>query len=362
MFKGSIKTKWFGFALICLLIFPMVMSCGGPAETTTPVTTQPPAETYSWRLQGQHASEDERWQALNHFADNLAAMSDGRITVDIYPTGALVPNEEVCEAQDKGVIEMAHPCSGYFGGLDPVFNTLPALWDFRNQWEANNFMKNKGGGEILSDAYAKFGVKYLGQFQSGDPELVYSKKPVRHVEDFKGLKIRSFGQFSWFFDELGCSTIYLPGDEIVPALATGAIDAAEWASPFSNYSVGFHEVTDYQIFPYFIWALGGCDMTMSLDLWNSLPSDVQAMVQVATDEGHYWVNAVYESRHQEYLMKMREEGPMEVITIPENEWPQIVAAAERVRDRLAAESPEAAEMIEATRAYMDELGYLPDSW
>ena len=351
------KVTWLTIVLACLLVFPLAMGCGGPAEEAAP-TEAPKAEVMNWRLQGQHPTEDERHILLKHLSESVEAMTDGQIHIDFYPTGALVPVEEMLDALAKGVIEMAQPCSGYFGGLDPVFNCMPALWDFQNQWEADNFMKNKGGGDIMRAAYADYGVYYIGMTKTGSPEIVYSNVPIRHVEDFKGVKMRSFGQFILFFEALGASAIYLPGDEIVPALATGAIDAAEWASPLSNYQVGFHDVTDYQIWPPFINALGGCDVVIGLDLWNSLSPQLQSILTIATRETNHWIHAVYETNDRTYFDKMADEGPMEKIWIPESEWPQLIAAAEKVRDDLASQSPAAAEMIEATRVYMRELGYL----
>jgi len=311
-----------------------------------------------WRLQGQHPSEDERHILLKHFSESVEALTDGMIVIDFYPTGALVPVEEMLDAQAKGVIEMAQPCSGYFGGVDPAFKTMPALWDFRDQWEADYFMYHKGGHEIMVELYAKYGCYYLGMTKTGSPEIVYSKVPVRRVTDFQGLKMRSFGQFIDFFTELGASAIYLPGDEIVPALATGAIDAAEWASPLSNYQIGFHEVTDYQIWPPFISALGGCEITMGLELWDSLTPQQQAILQIARSETHFWIHKIYQTNDAIYFDKMADEGPMEVVWIPEEDYPVLVAAAEKVRDDLAAEGGLAEKMVNAIRDYMRELGYL----
>ncbi|MFC2033156.1 TRAP transporter substrate-binding protein DctP [Chloroflexota bacterium] len=351
------KITWLTIVLACLLVFPLAIGCSSPAEEPAPVEA-PKAEVQNWRLQGQHPSEDERHILLGHFTEIIEAMTDGQIVIDFYPTGALVPVEEMLDAQAKGVIEMAEPCGGYFGGVDPAFKAAPALWDFREQWEADYFMYHKGGNEIMRKVYAKYGVYNLGLVKSGSPEIVYSNKAIRRVSDFQGLKMRSYGQFIDFFTELGAAAVYLPGDEIVPALATGAIDAAEWASPLSNYQVGFHEVTDYQIWPTFISALGGCELTMGLDLWNSLTPQFQAIFAVATSETNSWIHPIYQTNDRSYFNKMLVEGNMEEVWIAEEDYPLLVAAADKVRDDIAAEGGLAAEMVNAIRDYMRELGYM----
>ena len=351
------KVTWLTIVLACLLVFPMVMGCGGPTEEAAPVEA-PKAEVMKWRLQAMQPAPDERQQVQEHMAEELNIMSQGLIEITIYQTGALVPIEEVPASMAKGVVEMAHVCSGYYAGLDPVFLTAPGMQDFREQWQSDALMWDRGGNEIIREAYKKIGVYNIGAIKSTGPEIVYSTVPIRHVEDFKGLKMRSFGQFAKYFDALGAATVYLPGDEIVPALATGALDAAEWSSFQSNYMVGFHEVAGYQIWPPFIWANSGCEILIGLDLWNSLPPYLQTMLDVVVREGNDWVDRRYQKNDKLYAEKMRDEGPMEVIWLPEDEWPMLVAAAEQVRDELAAGSPEAAQMIKLTRDYMRELGYL----
>lgn len=361
MLNRATKKTWLMGLMACLLVVPLVLAaCAAPeeTETPTPTQTQTPAEVYTWRLQGMQPAPDERQQVQEHMAEELNTMTQGMINIDIYTTGTLVPIEEVPESLAKGVIDMAHVCSGYYAGINPVFLCPPGMQDFREQWQADTLMWDRGGNEIIRAAYAELGVYDIGAIKSTGPEIIYSTVPIRHVEDYQGLKIRSYGQFAKYFDALGASTVYLPGDEIVPALSTGAIDAAEWSSFQSNYMVGFHDVTDYQIWPPFIWANAGCEILMGLDLWNSLPPHLQMMLEVVVREGNDWVDRRYQKNDALYAQKMLDEGPMEEIWIPEDEWPQLVGAAEQVRDELAAASPESAQMIELTREYMRELGYL----
>ena len=359
MFKRIIKMKWLAVALVCVMVIPMALGCA--AEEAAPaatVTVTPKAEVYTWRLQGQHPTEDERHMMLTRIADRLNVMSQGQINIDIYFINSLVPLAEIPEALNKGVIEMAHPCAGYYAGLDPVFDAGPGLWDLRDEWEFYEFMWEWGGGDIMRDAYEKLGVYYISVTQTSCPDQVYSKVPIRSVADFQGLKMRSFGQAAKFHDNLGAATIYLPGDEIVPALSTGVIDAAEYAHALSNYQMGFHEVTDYMIFPAFQFAVGACELLMQLELWNSLPEHLQMMIDSETREATEWVTRLYYENNALYTGKMLEEGPMEAIWLPESDYPIMVAAAEKVRDETAAKSPEAAKFVKALRDYMRELGYL----
>ena len=60
------------------------------------------------------------------------------------------------------------------------------------------------------------------------------KKPIRALADIQGLKIRMAGLQSEVLSRLGATTINLPGGEVMPALQSGVIDAAEWGGPWMD--------------------------------------------------------------------------------------------------------------------------------
>ena len=117
MFKRIMKIKWLAVALVYVMVIPLALGCAAEEAAPAPAAPEPPkAEVYNWRLQGQHPTEDERHMMLERIADRLNVMSQGQINIDIYFINSLVPLAEIPEALNKGVIEMAHPCAGYYAG------------------------------------------------------------------------------------------------------------------------------------------------------------------------------------------------------------------------------------------------------
>jgi TRAP-type mannitol/chloroaromatic compound transport system substrate-binding protein len=78
---------------------------------------------------------------------------------------------------------------------------------------------------------------------------MHSRKPIKTIDDLKGLKLRTSGAWAEIATTLGASTVILPGGEVYPALERGVVDAIEWATPGINYSLGFHKVAKYVILP-----------------------------------------------------------------------------------------------------------------
>jgi hypothetical protein len=79
-----------------------------------------------------------------------------------------------------------------------------------------------------------------------------SKKPVRRLEDFKGLKIRvPQGMEADLLTRLGASVVVLPGTEIYSALDKGVVDATNWSVASDNDRLGFHKVAPYFTYPGF---------------------------------------------------------------------------------------------------------------
>ena len=94
---------------------------------------------------------------------------------------------------------------------------------------------------MLREAYAKYNVYPVGVSWWG-VESIVAKKPIKKMEDFKGVKFRSpQGMTAEILTKLGASIVVLPGGEVFSALDKGVVDAADWATISMNQRMGFHE-------------------------------------------------------------------------------------------------------------------------
>jgi TRAP-type mannitol/chloroaromatic compound transport system substrate-binding protein len=197
----------------------------------------------------------------------------------------------------SGIFEMMDAVAG--GVLDGM-NWFPIYWattgrmpagaflssfpmglDHPHQWDM--LFDSYGGTELARELYAKQGLYFVGHVHH-DLNLIHSKKPIRSLADFEGLKIRMpGGLIADSFTAIGARTVTLPGPDVYPALEAGAIDAADFVGPAINYSLGFAEVSEYIVMgppstPCLHQPVDLMEISFNLQVWNGLPGHLKAIL------------------------------------------------------------------------------------
>jgi TRAP-type mannitol/chloroaromatic compound transport system substrate-binding protein len=177
--------------------------------------------------------------------------------------------------------------AGYWTGKDPafaVFASVPLGFSDRYQYEA--WFWEGGGIELARELHAQYGLYVIGVSIYG-PEFVHMREgfPVRTLDDYRGLKIRFPGGIqASVMGRLGISVVLLPGGEVYPAIAKGLLDGADFSTLATNYDLGWHEVTKWIIKPSLHQPTTALTLVVSLDKWEALPPDLQAIVEAASRE------------------------------------------------------------------------------
>jgi TRAP-type mannitol/chloroaromatic compound transport system substrate-binding protein len=141
----------------------------------------------------------------------------------------------------------------------------------------------RGGLELLRELYKPFGAYTVGVMCWG-VESWPSKRPIRNMDDLKGLKIREpQGMEAEFMAKAGASVVVLPGTEIISALDKGVIDATNWATASINNQTGFNQVAPYFTYPGFHSMPVG-DFTVRQADWDKLPEDIKQILTTACRE------------------------------------------------------------------------------
>ena len=133
-------------------------------------------------------------------------------------------------------------------------------------------------------------------------------KEINTVDDIRGLKMRIPGISGKVFAALGGEQISIAGGEILPAIETGAIDAAEFVGPTDDLILGLDQFagTLYYYHPGW-WEPGtSVNVLLSLDLWNELPPQYQAAIDNAATATNLKTTAMYDNLNQRDLQKIKE--------------------------------------------------------
>jgi TRAP-type mannitol/chloroaromatic compound transport system substrate-binding protein len=312
-------------------------------------------KVYKWRMQSHLAPTEPGYAiALTNFVKRIKETSNGRIDIQLYPAGSLVPSKEIVQSVSKRIVEMGASAASYNSGLMPVVYTTLVPMGPRSA-EDCALIWFRGWNEILRKAYDRHGVKLLTMNIMTDIPL-YSTKPLKTVDDFKGLKIRTHGSTALFVERLGASTVFIPGEEVYMALSTGTIEAATWGGFAATFPKKWYEVAKYIIYPALVPMFQQNDIVINKRAFNSLPPDLQAIVQTAADLMMWDARMVEALGNNAALAKMKAAGN-EIITLPPESVDKMTEAAKVVWDDLAGRSPASYEAMKIITDVLRDKGY-----
>jgi TRAP-type mannitol/chloroaromatic compound transport system substrate-binding protein len=242
------------------------------------------AQTTTWKIQTS-------WPAgvgLNTFkawCNSVKERSGGELEFKPFAAKEIVGDFELLDGVKNGVLEAMNSFCVYWVGKIPATAFLSSyLMGLRYPHEWDIFFYSKGGVQMAREIYAKHGLYWVGRIQHG-PNIVHSKKPIRSIEDFKGLKLRvPGGMIAEGFAAIGAKTTLLPGGEVFSALEKGTIDAADYTGPAVNWDLGFQQVTKY------IWMgpvglesiyqpVDLMDLVVNMNVWNKLSPQMKIWVE-----------------------------------------------------------------------------------
>jgi len=237
-----------------------------------------------WKAQTLWSAQELTHKTFEDLCKRVKVLTNGRLEIEPFPAGAIVPTNETLTALQGNVLQVIHQWPGYFSGRNPAFAVLTDfIFAYEHPWELDAFMHYKGGLELLRELYKPFGAYTVGVMVWG-VESWPSKKPIRNMGDFKGLKIREpQGMEAEFMVKAGASVVQLPGTEVFSALDKGVIDATNWSTASGNDRVGMHAIAPYFTYPGFHSMPVG-DFTVRQADWDKLPADIQQILTTACRE------------------------------------------------------------------------------
>jgi TRAP-type mannitol/chloroaromatic compound transport system substrate-binding protein len=211
-------------------------------------------------------------------AERIAALSGGRLQIQVHAAGEVVPALEVLDAVGQNVAEIGHTAAFYWQGKQPAaafYTTVP----FGLTPNEHVAWVEAGGGQALWDElYAPFGVKPFMGGNTGVCMGGWFRRELKGLDDVKGMKIRALGLGGELFRRLGATPQTTSPGEILTSLQSGVLDAAEFVGPGSDIALGFYRVAPFYYGPGFNKPNGTGECIVSLKAWNALPADLKAVV------------------------------------------------------------------------------------
>jgi tripartite ATP-independent periplasmic transporter solute receptor, DctP family len=255
--------------LSILIALSSVVFANGSSESATS------DKVYTIKIGHEFTTESPRHKGLEAFKSYVDANSNGRIKIEFYPAGVLGKEAEMQESMKMGNLE------GFVGGpfdtITPKLNLFLMPFFFEDQDALMRVAKSEIGDVIIKDA-EKNGLKILAIGNGGNRQITNNVREIKTPADMKGLKIRTPGMVSIIecMKALGANPVSIPYADTYMALKTGVADGQE--NPFANIGdMKFYEVQKY--LTYIDYQFHPEVFTMNLKFFNSLPEDLQKIVQ-----------------------------------------------------------------------------------
>ena len=248
--------------------------------------------------------------AIEYMKKRLEELSDGSMTIDIYPSGVLGSETNCIEQLQNGSLAMTKTSASPMEGFIPEMGVFSLPYVFRDSKHFWKVLDSKIGKDLLLKGESK-NLRGLCYYDAGSRNFYTKGKPVRTPDDLKGLKIRVMNSKTAMdmVSALGGAPTPISWGELYTSLQQGVVDGAE-NNPPSYYTNRHYEVCKY-------FSMDGHTripdiLLVSEKIWNSLSEDEQKWLQKAADESSLFQRKLWKEKTEEALTNAKKEG-VEVI-------------------------------------------------
>ncbi len=197
------------------------------------------------RVAGNFNTDHSSSIAMAKFAEELAKQTDGALTADIFPAMQLGGAQENVDQVRSGAVFATWLGLAYLSRTIPELEAVTLPFVFTDRVKAFKIVDGEIG-DMLDKKLSEKGFKTLGYMELGSRHISNKIRPIRTMEDLKGLKIRLQPNETHLatFRALGANPVAMGIKEVYSALQQGVLDGQE--NPYAAIkSSKFNEVTTY---------------------------------------------------------------------------------------------------------------------
>jgi TRAP-type mannitol/chloroaromatic compound transport system substrate-binding protein len=296
------------------------------------------------------------FDAAEHSANTINAMSDGTLEVEIKAAGELVGAFEVFDAVTSGQADMYHAADYYFISQHPGFAFFTTIPFGMTAQETMNWYYHGNGAKYHDQLGEIFGLKSFLAGNTGTQAGGWFRKEINGPEDFNGLKFRMPGLGGKALGVLGASVQNLPGSEVYQALASGALDGTEWIGPWADEKAGFQEITKFFYAAGFHEPGAALSLATNRDVFNDLSPAHQKIIEAAAGFTNSWSLAQYMMNNGSALSRLQA-GGVKVLQFSDDIWDAFGRGTKEVIDDFKSDDLFAEMFADYTNSMRDSSGW-----
>jgi len=274
--------------IVCLFVAPISLAAANKAKLSSSLTMISPMS-----------------RGLEIFKEYVEEKTNGEVEIVIYPSSQLGAERESVEQVKTGLIELAVACVGPMTTFNKNFMLLDIPFLFDSYYKAWMTCDSPVGQKIL-DSSRDYGLVGLAYMTSGFRHVTNNVRPIKTVEDFKNLKIRTMEAPMHMknFKALGCNPTPVSWTELYMTLQQGVVDGQE--NPFYNiWEAKLYEAQKYLSLTKHIY--DSIILVANPDWFDNLTMEQQMIVKKGAVLGQNYgrfLNKLVEDKMQEKLIEL----------------------------------------------------------
>lgn len=244
--------------------------------------------------------------AVKFMGELVKERTNGRIAIQVMNNAALGTEKDTIEQTRFGVIDMNRVNTAPFNNLVPETVVLGLPFLFRDVAHMHKVVDGPIGDEVLA-AFEPHGLVGLAFYDSGARSFYTTNKPIKSVEDLKGMKVRVQQSDLWIalMEAFGANPTPMPFGEVYSSLETGVVDAAENNWPSYESSRHFEVAKNYTLTQH---SLTPEALVISKVTWDKLTPEDQKILRDAAKESVGKMRELWQAREKAAEDKIRAAG------------------------------------------------------
>ena len=298
-----------------------------------------------WKASDVHPIGYPTVEAIQRMGKKLEAATNGRISIQMFPSMQLGGEKEMIEQAQVGALQIARISVGAMGPVVDDLNVFNMPFIFRDEAHMRKVIDGPIGQDLLDrvSAAPTSRLIVLGWMDAGTRN-VYSNKPVTKPADLKGMKIRMMGNpiFVETMNAMGGNGVAMGFNELFSALQTGVVDGAENNPPTllaqNHYTVSkVYSLTGHLIIPEIF--------VFSKRTWDTLSKADQDLVRKLSREAQAEQRQLWDTMVGDAEVKLKAAG----VQFVQADKPAFYKATQPIRDKYGSKYAALLKRIEETK-------------
>ncbi|MCP3661337.1 MAG: hypothetical protein GY696_02400 [Gammaproteobacteria bacterium] len=319
-----------------------------------------PDKVTKWVFQPCFDSSDAGWgSGVVPWIKAVEEATEGTVKIKLEPSGAITSGSESFGATAAGLIDGTACWGSVYSGDMPegmlAFGMAMGASSTDQAWAAMFGDPKYRIGDLIQAAAKDRNLRWVGWTNQG-PNAMFTKFPVRKMEDLAGKKMRAGGPQALFHQAMGGAPVSMGGGDIYTAIKLGTIDGTYWDTGGID-DMAFHEVIKYAAQP------GWCpaqhqEIFLNLERWNELTQWQRDRIEGVFKSTYFETSALHEKGVSDALQILKDAGG-EVIQFSDKEIKRMRdKSISEVWPKVAEKSDRNAEGVRLWTQYLKDIGEL----